>query len=76
MFIMSNENETVRSIEQNAKRITLKHIILLYIYDNMFRELSIEQQNKLTMINILQGRTLQLLILKYNQKGTNTVFFV
>ena len=41
-----------------------------------FRDLSIEQQNKQTMIDILQRMTVLLSILKYHTKSTNTMFFI
>ena len=39
-----------------------------------FRDLIIKQQNKQTMINILQGRTVLLSILKYHQKVQTLCF--
>ena len=82
-----NVNETAKSIEQNAKRMTLKHTILLHEIENMllismyyyflrFRDLSIEQQNKQTMVHILHCtcRTLLVSMLKYHQKYEHYVF--
>ena len=46
----------------------------MFYYFLWFMDLSIEEQNKQTMINILQGRTLLLSILKYHQKSTKTIF--
>ena len=51
-------------------------LISMYYYFLGFRDFSTEQQNKQTMINILQGRTFLLSILKYHQKSTNTMFFI
>ena len=41
-----------------------------------FRDLNIEQQNKQTMINILQGRAVLPSIFKVYQKSTNNMFFI
>ena len=51
-------------------------MLLISTYYYFFRDLHIEQQNKQTMINILQGRTLLVSILKYHQKSTDTMFFL
>ena len=79
-----NVNETVKSIEQNAKWMTLK---TLYYYENMllislciiiilrFRDLSIEQLNKQIMTNILQGRTLLRQFLKFTKKVQIKAFY-
>ena len=62
---------TAKSIELNAKQIYhyTKYenmlLISMYHYFLWFRDPSIEQQNKQTMIIILHGRTLLLSILKY-----------
>ena len=43
-------------------------LISMYYYFLWFRDLRIEQRNKQAMINILQGRTLPLSILKITKK--------